>query len=179
MHYTFTSGTWESPTTTGSQPPPCQGFTFTLIDEDRIILFGGYQPATKRRVNDIYILNIHTKVSWLVCSVVYGYNWIGIGMWFCLVSSITALVSLYGFELLRCVLGKKCKNAFGKCNLNDTCILRQANVSVLQNYWIIAFIPIALTNHTCIWITSSKYRHSILIYYYWLLLIFTHQTASN
>ena len=62
MVFSACLGTWECPTTTGTHPPPCQGFTFTMIDEDRIVLFGGFQPATKRRVNDVYILNIHTKV---------------------------------------------------------------------------------------------------------------------
>lgn len=59
--FNLTKGSWECPSTTGSRPPPCQGFTFTLVDADRVILFGGFQPSTRRRVNDVYILNLHTK----------------------------------------------------------------------------------------------------------------------
>ena len=57
------TGTWDCPTTTGTQPPPCQGFTFTKVDSERVILFGGFQPNTRRRVNDVYILNLQTRVS--------------------------------------------------------------------------------------------------------------------
>lgn len=56
-------GTWESPVTTGTPPPPCQGFTFTQVDSGRVVLFGGFEPTTRRRVNDVYILNLHTKVG--------------------------------------------------------------------------------------------------------------------
>ena len=48
---------------TGSHPPPCQGFTFTQVDMERAVLFGGFQPGTKRRVNDVYILNLYNRVS--------------------------------------------------------------------------------------------------------------------
>ena len=57
------SDSWSNPTVTGSQPPPCQGFTFTLVDSERVVLYGGYQPTSGHRANDYFILNLNTKVS--------------------------------------------------------------------------------------------------------------------
>ena len=57
----LTAGVWSSPHTTGSQPPPCSGFSFTAIDCHRAVLFGGYSPE-HGTMNDVYIFNIQTMV---------------------------------------------------------------------------------------------------------------------
>ena len=54
-------GTWSSPPMTGSRPPPCSGFSLTTVDENRAVLFGGYQPG-RERVNDVYILHFNDMV---------------------------------------------------------------------------------------------------------------------
>lgn len=68
-HYTAHSvpypGTWSSPTTMGSRPPPCVDFSLTKVDSHRAVVFGGYQPETGT-VAETYILNIETWVSVLI-----------------------------------------------------------------------------------------------------------------
>ena len=52
---------WSSPPTTGSWPTPRGAFTFTAIDSNRGVLFGGYNPE-HGRMNDVHIINVQTMV---------------------------------------------------------------------------------------------------------------------
>ena len=54
-------GTWSSPPMTGPRPPPCSGFSFTTVDNNRAVVFGGYQPG-RGYVNDVYILDFSDMV---------------------------------------------------------------------------------------------------------------------
>ena len=57
----LSAGKWSSPPTTGPRPPPCAGFTFTAINEQQAVFFGGDQPG-RGRVNDVYIIDFSTMV---------------------------------------------------------------------------------------------------------------------
>ena len=57
-------GKWSSLQTTGERPPPCNYFSFTMVDDHRAVLFGGFQGG-KRRTNDVYLLDLIFMVSWL------------------------------------------------------------------------------------------------------------------
>lgn len=57
-------GTWCSPQSTGSRPPPCSGCSLTRVDKDRAVLFGGMW-LDRLVPNHIHILNLQ---SW-VCDV--------------------------------------------------------------------------------------------------------------
>ncbi len=54
-------GKWATPAVTGTSLPPCCDFTFTMIDDNRAVLFGGF--ARSEETNDIYIFNFHELVS--------------------------------------------------------------------------------------------------------------------
>ena len=54
-------GTWSSPPMTGSRPPPCYNFSFTTVDGNRAVVFGGAQPGCGI-VNDVYILDFSDMV---------------------------------------------------------------------------------------------------------------------
>ena len=56
------SGTWSSPPVSGTRPPPCAGFSLTMVDDHRAILFGGYQPG-RGKSNDVYVLDLSRMVS--------------------------------------------------------------------------------------------------------------------
>ena len=55
------SGTWSSPTITGTRPPPCFDFSFTMVDESHAVLFGGFSDSG--RTNDVYMLDLSRMVS--------------------------------------------------------------------------------------------------------------------
>ena len=55
------AGVWSCPATTGERPPPCSSFTFTAIDDRRAVLFGGGN-GEQGRMNDVYIIDLHTMV---------------------------------------------------------------------------------------------------------------------
>ena len=55
------SGTWSSPTVTGTRPPPCSHFSFTMVDESHAVLFGGHSGSG--RTNDVYMLDLSRMVS--------------------------------------------------------------------------------------------------------------------
>ena len=55
-------GVWSSPLLKGEIPPPCSHFSFTKVDQDRVVLFGGWQ--SDRVVNDHYLFNLRNMVSW-------------------------------------------------------------------------------------------------------------------
>ena len=59
--YLLAPGTWSTPATTGTPPPPCVDFTFTMVDGHRAVLFGGYQPDTGT-VADAYIIDMEKWV---------------------------------------------------------------------------------------------------------------------
>ena len=44
-----------------TRPPPCSGFSFTMVDSHRAMLFGGKQE--EHRVSDIYMFDFDTMVS--------------------------------------------------------------------------------------------------------------------
>ena len=54
-------GVLHSSQVTGSRPPPCDAFTFTSVEPNRAVLFGGFQPK-RGRVDNMYLFNIDTKV---------------------------------------------------------------------------------------------------------------------
>jgi len=66
----LSAGKWSIPTTTGPRPPPCSDFSFTSISDHLAVLFGGYQPGRRERVNDCYVMNFET----MVCTEVFCTN---------------------------------------------------------------------------------------------------------
>ena len=46
---------------TGTRPPPCQDFSFTMVDESHAVLFGGVSGSGK--TNDVYMLDLSRMVS--------------------------------------------------------------------------------------------------------------------
>ena len=58
------TGTWSSPTLRGTRPPPCSHFSLTMIDDHRVVLFGGKQPPGPRLTKEVYILDL----TGMVCS---------------------------------------------------------------------------------------------------------------
>ena len=55
-------GTWSCPPTTGDKPPPCAWFTFTKVDDSRVVMFGGFTDHS--RINDVYILDVKRWVCY-------------------------------------------------------------------------------------------------------------------
>ena len=55
------AGKWSIPTTTGPGPPPCSYFSFTAINGDQAVLFGGRQ--SDGRVSDCYLIDFVSMVS--------------------------------------------------------------------------------------------------------------------
>ncbi|XP_064393790.1 uncharacterized protein LOC135341208 [Halichondria panicea] len=53
------NGVWSSPELRGERPPPCSNFTFTMVDQNRAVLFGGYQSG-RGGVNEVYLLDFRT-----------------------------------------------------------------------------------------------------------------------
>ena len=56
----FFTGKWSSPTISGTRPLPCNGFSFTWIDDHHAVLFGGRQH--EGRNNDVYIFDMTRMV---------------------------------------------------------------------------------------------------------------------
>ena len=56
------SGTWSSPSFSGTRPPPCGVFSLTSIDDHRALLYGGYDGERRRRVSDLYLIDFQTMV---------------------------------------------------------------------------------------------------------------------
>ena len=66
---------WSNIEAVGTRPPPCHSFSFTRIDVDRIILFGGCL-VDDTIVNDIYILDTQTWTWSLISQNMYpGSPW--------------------------------------------------------------------------------------------------------
>ena len=55
-------GTWSSPPITGTRPPPCAYFSFTKIDEQHAVLFGG-QGQGGHVTNNAYLIDLKKMVS--------------------------------------------------------------------------------------------------------------------
>ena len=62
-------GSWSSPSVKGSRPPPCAYFSLTMIDEERAVMFGGYDCNWKC-LNDVYVLHMSTMVSCLLLPII-------------------------------------------------------------------------------------------------------------
>ena len=46
---------------TGTRPPPCSYFSFTMVDESHAVLLGEFGSA--RYTNDVYMLDLSRMVS--------------------------------------------------------------------------------------------------------------------
>ena len=57
------TGLWSSPPTTGHAPPPCQGMSFVRVDENRVVMSGGWDAEAGRRLKDVYVLDTESWVS--------------------------------------------------------------------------------------------------------------------
>ena len=63
LFYTFISppaDTWSTQATTGEQPPPLNGHSLTMIDQQRAVLFGG--RGAHHCHNDTYVLDMEAWV---------------------------------------------------------------------------------------------------------------------
>ena len=56
-----TADMWNSPATTGQKPTPCEGITFTAVDDNRAVMFGGGN-GKHGLMNDVHILFFPTMV---------------------------------------------------------------------------------------------------------------------
>ena len=56
------SGTWSSPTVSGTRPPPCAFFSLTMVDDHNAVLFGGIGQGYVE-YNDVYTLDLERMVS--------------------------------------------------------------------------------------------------------------------
>ena len=56
------TGTWSSPPITGTRPPPCADFSFTKIDEQHAVLFGG-EGQGDVLTNNAYLIDLKKMVS--------------------------------------------------------------------------------------------------------------------
>ncbi|XP_064393174.1 uncharacterized protein LOC135340746 [Halichondria panicea] len=54
------NGVWSSPELRGERPPPCAGFTFTMVAQHRAVLFGGIQSGRRGRLNEVYLFDFRT-----------------------------------------------------------------------------------------------------------------------
>lgn len=59
----FLSGEWSSPAVVGAPPPPLYGFSFTRMDAEKVVLFGGYNSASEVHSTDVYYFDIARNVS--------------------------------------------------------------------------------------------------------------------
>ena len=50
----------------GSRPPPCSGFSLTMIDEEHAVMFGGSDSSYSGVSADVYVLHLPTMVSGLL-----------------------------------------------------------------------------------------------------------------
>ena len=50
------------PKITGTRPPPCSGFSLTMIDKQHAVMYGGLIPGG-RVTSDVYILDLARMVS--------------------------------------------------------------------------------------------------------------------
>ena len=55
-------GVWSSPLLKGGKPPPCAFFSFTKVDQDRVVLFGGCQSGYIG-ISDLYLFDLSIMVS--------------------------------------------------------------------------------------------------------------------
>ena len=67
-HYTqvcrimFFSGTWSSPSFSGTRPSPCSAFSLTSIDDHRALLYGGWDGEHRCCVSDLYLIDFQLMV---------------------------------------------------------------------------------------------------------------------
>ena len=59
----------------GTRPPPCSDFSFTMIDDHHAVLFGGVQSDDKLKcTNDVYILDLKIMASTCTIILLYIYE---------------------------------------------------------------------------------------------------------
>ena len=63
MDVSSPSGTWSSSPASGTRPPPCAGFSFTMIDDHHAVLFGGSHAPEGKKSNDVYVVDLSRMVS--------------------------------------------------------------------------------------------------------------------
>ena len=61
---TVPTGVWAVQMTTGESPPPLYYHTFTKIDHNRVVVFGGFAGSSS---NDTYVLDMETWVWRCMC----------------------------------------------------------------------------------------------------------------
>ena len=54
------AGTWSSPPTSGTRPPPCSSFSFTAVNNHQAVLFGGNQRG--HRIKDCFLIDFESMV---------------------------------------------------------------------------------------------------------------------
>lgn len=57
----FSLDLWSPVNTSGSRPPPCSDFSFTMIDDHRAVLFGGMSGQSY--CNHTFVLDLQTMVT--------------------------------------------------------------------------------------------------------------------
>ena len=59
------SGTWSSPSFSGTRPPPCYGFSLTSINDHQALLYGGGDAELRSTVSDLYLIDFQTMVLYI------------------------------------------------------------------------------------------------------------------
>ena len=68
QHYTqvccimLFSGTWSSPSFSGTRPSPCAGFSLTSIDDHQALVYGGVDGEHHCCVSDLYLIDFQLMV---------------------------------------------------------------------------------------------------------------------
>ena len=65
-HTMVFSGTWSSPSFSGTRPPPSYRFSLTSVDNHRALLYGGWDSERRSTVSDLYLIDFQTMV-WKLC----------------------------------------------------------------------------------------------------------------
>ena len=58
------AGTWSSPVVGGARPPPCAGFTLTVIADNSALLIGGGTDEELLDMHVVYIIDLKRMVSY-------------------------------------------------------------------------------------------------------------------
>ena len=59
------AGTWSSPVVGGARPPPCTGFTLTMIADHSALLVGGEALGGLMDMHVVYIIDLKRMVSYV------------------------------------------------------------------------------------------------------------------
>ena len=60
MHILCILGLWSSPSIKGSRPPRSTGFSLTMTDEDKAVMFGGFTPSGES--SEAHVFHLPTMV---------------------------------------------------------------------------------------------------------------------